>query len=47
MMLVEDFKKQINKSLKELQENTAKQLEVFKEEKQESLKELQENTRNR
>ena len=36
MMLVEDFKKGINKSLKEIQEDTAKQVEV--------LKELQENT---
>jgi hypothetical protein len=32
MMLVEDFKKGINNSLKEIQENTAKQVEVFKEE---------------
>jgi hypothetical protein len=38
-MLVEDFKKGINKSLKEIQENTDKQ-----EEAQKSLKELQENT---
>jgi gas vesicle protein len=36
MMLVEDFKKSINNSLKEIQENTAKEAEV--------LKELQENT---
>jgi DNA topoisomerase IA len=36
IMLVEDFKKGINSSLKEIQENTAKQVEV--------LKELQENT---
>jgi hypothetical protein len=35
MMLVVDYKKGINKSLKEIQENTAKELEV--------LKELQEN----
>jgi DNA topoisomerase IA len=34
--VVEDFKKGINNSLKEIQENTAKQVEV--------LKELQENT---
>ena len=32
MMLVEDFKKDINNSLKEIQENTAKQVEVLKEE---------------
>ena len=35
-MLVEDIKKGINNSLKEIQENTAKEVEVFKE--------LQENT---
>jgi hypothetical protein len=32
MMLVEDFKEGINNSLKEIQENTAKQVEAFKEE---------------
>jgi hypothetical protein len=32
MMLVEDFKKGINSSLKEVQENTAKQIEVLKDE---------------
>jgi hypothetical protein len=36
MMLVEDFKQGINNSLKEIQENIAKEVEV--------LKELQENT---
>jgi DNA topoisomerase IA len=35
-LVVEDFKKGINNSLKEIQENTAKQVEA--------LKELQENT---
>ena len=54
MMLVEDFKKGINNSLKEIQENTAKQVEVLNElqantakqveETQKSLKELQETT---
>ena len=44
IMVVEDFKKGINNSLKEIQENTAKQVEVLKEEAQKSLKELQENT---
>jgi hypothetical protein len=44
MMLVEDFKKDINNSLKEIQENIAKQVEILKEETQKSLKELQENT---
>ena len=43
-MLVEDFKKDINNSLKEIQENTAKQVEALKEEAQKSLKELQKNT---
>ena len=41
-MQLEDFKKDINKSLKEIQENTAKKIEVLKEETQKSLKELQE-----
>jgi hypothetical protein len=31
-MLVEDIKKDINKSLKEIQENSAKEVEVLKEE---------------
>jgi hypothetical protein len=44
MMLVEDFKKEINNALKEILENTAKQVEGGKEEAQKSLKELQENT---
>ena len=44
MMIVEDFKKDVNNSLKEIQENTAKQVEDHKEEAQKSLKELQENT---
>ena len=39
MMLVEDFKG-IN-SLKEIQENTAKELEALKEESQKSLKQLE------
>ena len=44
MMLVEDIKKDFNNSLKEIQENTVKQVEGLKEETQKSLKELQENT---
>ena len=44
MMVREDFKKNINNSLKEIQENTGKQVEALKEETQKSLKELQENT---
>jgi hypothetical protein len=30
MMMIEDFKKEINNSLKEIQENTGKKLEDFK-----------------
>jgi hypothetical protein len=44
MMMMEDFKKDINNSLKEVQENTGKQVETLKEGIQKSLKELQENT---
>jgi len=40
MMMLEDFKKNINNSLKEIQDNTGKQVEAFKEETQKSLKEL-------
>ena len=32
MMMIEDFKKDINNSLKELQENTGKQVKALKEE---------------
>jgi len=31
MMMIEEFKKDLNKSLKELQENTGKQVEDLKE----------------
>ena len=50
MMMVEDIKKDLNNSLKEIQENTAKELQVLKEKKVnttkqvEILKEKQENT---
>ena len=44
MMMIEDFKKDINNSLKEIQENTGKQLEALKEETQKFLTELPENT---
>jgi DNA anti-recombination protein RmuC len=44
MMMEEDYKTDINNSLKQIQENTVKQLEAIKEETQKSLKELQENT---
>ena len=43
-MMIKDFKKDINNSLKEVQENTGKQVEALKEETQTSLKKLQENT---
>jgi chromosome segregation ATPase len=43
MMMIKDFKKNINNSSKEIQENTGKQVEALKEKKK-SLKELQENT---
>ena len=42
-MVAEDFKKGTNNSLKEIQENTDKQVEALKEEAQKPLKELQEN----
>jgi hypothetical protein len=38
MMIIEDFK-YINNFLKEIEENTGKQVEVIKEETQKSLKE--------
>jgi hypothetical protein len=38
MMLVEDLKEDINNSLKEIQENTAKQVELFKEIQENMLK---------
>jgi len=44
MMMMKDFKKDINNSFKEIQNNTSEQVEVLKEETQKSLKELQENT---
>jgi hypothetical protein len=44
MMMIGNFKKSINNSLKEIQENSGKQLKLLKEETQKSFKELQENT---
>jgi hypothetical protein len=44
MIMIEDFTKDINNYLKEIQENTGKQVEALKEETHKSLKELQENT---
>jgi hypothetical protein len=46
MMLVEDFKKGSDNSLKEIQ-NTTKKVEVLKEETERNLKDLQENTTKR
>ena len=37
-MMIEDFNKDMNKSLKEIQKNTAKQVEALKEESQKLLK---------
>ena len=37
MMMIKEFKKDINNSLKEIQENTGKQVEALKEETQKSL----------
>jgi F0F1-type ATP synthase membrane subunit b/b' len=42
--MMEDYKKDIDNSLKEIQENTGKQVEALKEETEKSLIELQENT---
>ena len=44
MMMLEDFKKDINNSLKEIQENIGKEIEALKEQTQNSIKELHENT---
>ena len=44
MKIIESFKEDINNSLKEIQENTGKQVEALKEETNKSLKEIQENT---
>jgi len=43
-MMIQDFKKDINNSFKEIQDNTGKQVEALKKETQKSLQELQENT---
>ena len=47
MMMVEDIKKDFNNSLKEIQENRAKQVEDLKEEKQNSLKNCRKTRPNR
>jgi gas vesicle protein len=42
LMLVEDIKKYFNNSLKEIQENTAKEVEVLKEKQENTTKEVKE-----
>jgi hypothetical protein len=42
MILIEDFKKDINYSVKEIQENSGKQVETLKEETKKFFKELKE-----
>jgi hypothetical protein len=44
MLMKEDFKKDINNSFKEIQENTGKQLEAIKEGTQKFIEEVQEIT---
>jgi hypothetical protein len=45
--MIEDFKKDMNNSLKELQENTSKHLEALKEETQKPLKNYRKTQSNR
>jgi uncharacterized protein YdaL len=42
MMMVEDIKKDFNDSLKEIQENTSKELQVLKEEQENTSKQVME-----
>jgi hypothetical protein len=46
MMMVEDIKKDFNKSLKEIQENTAKELQVLKEKQENTSKQVMEMKKN-
>ena len=41
MMMVEDIKKDFNISLKEIQENTAKELQVLKEKQKNTTKQIE------
>ena len=41
MMMVEDIKKVFNNSLKEIQENTAKELQVLKEKQENTIKQVE------
>jgi gas vesicle protein len=45
MMLVEDIKNGFNNSLKEIQENTAKELQVLKEKQENTIKQVMELTK--
>ena len=47
MMMIEDYKKDINNSLKEIQENTGKQVEYLKEETQNPSKNYRKTQPNR
>jgi FtsZ-binding cell division protein ZapB len=47
MMMIEDFKEDINNSLKELQENTGKQLEALKRKHKNPLKNFRKKYPNR
>jgi hypothetical protein len=47
MMIIEDFKKDRNNFLKEIQENTGKQIEAFKEETQNPLRNYRKTKPNR
>jgi vacuolar-type H+-ATPase subunit E/Vma4 len=42
MMMVEDIKKDFHSSLKEIQENTAKELQVLKEKQESTSKQMME-----
>ena len=41
MMMVEDIKKDFNNSLKEIQENAAKELQVLKEKQENTIKQVE------
>jgi chaperonin cofactor prefoldin len=41
MMMVDDIKKDFNKSLKEIQENTEKELQVLKEKQENTTKQVE------
>jgi uncharacterized protein YdaL len=46
MMMVEDIKKNFNNSLKEIQENIAKELQVLKEKQENTFKQVMEMNKN-